>query len=177
MTDFMTRLALVGAAATAVAAAIAAAKCKIENGKCKMMESSSFDRKGQIHHSTFSIFNSKFSIHAAVFAFFAGVAVQYAGAKHGGTNAPPNGASPPQMVPSGGGNVELIMENVELQSMADFVSKMAIALKECGETSYWLELLVRTEYISQKEFSSIVKDCKELFALLTAIVKTSRRER
>ena len=62
------------------------------------MESSSFDRKGQIHHSTFSIFNSKFSIHTAVFAFFAGVAVQYAGAKHGGTNAPPNGASPPQMM-------------------------------------------------------------------------------
>ena len=106
-----------------------------------------------------------------MFAFFAGVAVQYAGAKHGGTNSPPNGASPPN------GNVELRMENVELQSKADFVSKMAIALKECGETSYWLELLVRTEYISQKEFSSIVKDCKELFALLTAIVKTSRRER
>lgn len=43
-----------------------------------------------------------------VFAFFAGVAVQYAGAKHGGTNAPPNGASPLN------GNVELKMENVEL---------------------------------------------------------------
>ena len=70
-----------------------------------------------------------------------------------------------------------VREAESAQSKADFVSKMAIALKECGETSYWLELLVRTEYISQKEFSSIVKDCKELFALLTAIVKTSRRER
>ena len=84
----MTRVALVGAAATAVA------KCKIENGKCKMMESSSFDRKGQIHHSTFSIFNSKFSIHTAVFAFFAMIATL--SALKGGTNAPPRS-----------GNVEL----------------------------------------------------------------------
>ena len=70
-----------------------------------------------------------------------------------------------------------VREAESAQSKADFVSKMAIALKECGETSYWLELLVRTEYISQKEFSSIIKDCEELFALLTAIVKTSRGER
>ena len=70
-----------------------------------------------------------------------------------------------------------VREAESAQSKADFVSKMAIALKECGETSYWLELLARTEYISQKEFSSIVKDCEELFALLTAIVKTSRRGR
>ena len=70
-----------------------------------------------------------------------------------------------------------VREAESAQSKADFVSKMAIALKECGETSYWLELLVRTEYISQKEFSSIAKDCEELFALLTAIVKTSRREK
>ena len=70
-----------------------------------------------------------------------------------------------------------VREANSAQSKADFVSKMAIALKECGETSYWLELLVRTEYISQKEFSSIATDCEELFALLTAIVKTARRER
>ena len=70
-----------------------------------------------------------------------------------------------------------VREAESAQSKADFVSKMAIALKECGETSYRLELLVRTEYISQTEFSSIAKDCEELFALLTAIVKTSRRER
>ena len=68
-----------------------------------------------------------------------------------------------------------VREAESAQSKADFVSKMAIALKECGETSYWLELLVRTGYISQKEFSSIVKDCEELFAILTAIVMTSRR--
>ena len=70
-----------------------------------------------------------------------------------------------------------VREAESAQSKADFTAKMSIALKECGETRYWLELLFRTEYISQLEFSSIAKDCGELFALLTAIVKTSRRMR
>ena len=34
------------------------------------------------------------------------------------------------------------------QSKADFVSKCSIALKECDETGYWLELLKRTDYLS-----------------------------
>ena len=101
----MTRLALIGAAVSFAAWAVAVAKLKMENGKWKMKD-----------RPQFSILHFKFSIHAAVFAFFAGVAVQYAGAKHGGTNAPPNGASPPQMVPPGGGNVELRIENVELRN-------------------------------------------------------------
>ena len=70
-----------------------------------------------------------------------------------------------------------VREAESAQSKADFTSKMSIALKECGETLYWLELLVRTESISQKEYASIGGDCDELFALLTAIVKTSRKER
>ena len=70
-----------------------------------------------------------------------------------------------------------VREAESAQSKADFTSKMSIALKECGETLYWLELLVRTESISQKEYASIGGVCDELFALLTAIVKTSRKER
>ena len=70
-----------------------------------------------------------------------------------------------------------VREAESAQSKADFTSKMSIALKECGETLYWLELLARTESISRKEYASIGGDCDELFALLTAIVKTSRKER
>ncbi len=36
------------------------------------------------------------------------------------------------------------------QSTADFAAKMTIALKEANETQYWLRLLHRTEYISEK---------------------------
>lgn len=35
---------------------------------------------------------------------------------------------------------------------ADFIAKMQIALKECYESEYWLELLNRTNYISGDEY-------------------------
>ena len=41
------------------------------------------------------------------------------------------------------------------QSTADFVSKMKIALKECFETEYWLELLNRSEYINNDDYKSL----------------------
>ena len=55
-----------------------------------------------------------------------------------------------------------------------FTAKMGIALSEAAETKYWLELLMRTEYLTKDEYESIVDDCKELERMLTSIVKTSR---
>ncbi len=54
----------------------------------------------------------------------------------------------------------------------DFEYKIYIALKEARETEYWLELLSRTEYISQKQYDSINSDCTELLKLLVSITKT-----
>ncbi|MBQ4433909.1 MAG: four helix bundle protein [Bacteroidales bacterium] len=70
-----------------------------------------------------------------------------------------------------------IHEGLQAQSKPDFISKMGIALKEASETSYWLNLLVRTEYISQKMFESLLTDCDELSRLLTAIIKSSRENK
>ena len=67
-----------------------------------------------------------------------------------------------------------VREAESAQSKADFVAKCSIALKECDETGYWLELLKRTEYISSAQYDSIESDRKELFALLTSIIKTSK---
>ena len=41
------------------------------------------------------------------------------------------------------------------QSRADFISKLEIALKECSETEYWLELLHRKEKINDELFCQI----------------------
>ena len=41
------------------------------------------------------------------------------------------------------------------QSYADFLSKMCIASKEANETSYWLRLLHRTDYINREQFESL----------------------
>ena len=67
-----------------------------------------------------------------------------------------------------------VREANSAQSKADFISKMSIALKECDETGYWLELLERTRYLSRDEYHSIEADCRELFAMLTAILKSAR---
>ena len=58
-------------------------------------------------------------------------------------------------------------------SKKDFLSKIYIALKEAKETKYWINLLYRTDYISEKEYNSIYPECIELIKLLTAITKTT----
>ena len=69
-----------------------------------------------------------------------------------------------------------IKEAIRGQSRADFIAKMNIALKEASETEYWLELLHETDYLNHRQFSSIYADCQELIRLLTAIIKSSRKE-
>ncbi len=59
--------------------------------------------------------------------------------------------------------------------LADFQSKMQIALKEADETEYWLELLKETDYISEKAADSMIADCEEMIRLIAAIVKTSKK--
>lgn len=58
-------------------------------------------------------------------------------------------------------------------SRKDFLAKMYIAFKECAETSYWLELLFSSDYITKKEYESIKTNCDELMKMLTAITKTT----
>ncbi len=65
-----------------------------------------------------------------------------------------------------------VREAVRAQSKPDFYSKMNIALKECSETEYWLELLYESGYITEGQFLSIYGDCKEITRILMAITKT-----
>ena len=57
------------------------------------------------------------------------------------------------------------------QSMADFSSKMYIALKEANETLYRLELLSRAEFLDTSHANSIIDSCKELVSMLVATTK------
>ena len=67
-----------------------------------------------------------------------------------------------------------VHEAESAQSRADFIAKLSIALKECRETEYWLELLRRTSSIGDGGHRSLDADRRELFALLTSILKTSK---
>ena len=62
-------------------------------------------------------------------------------------------------------------------SRSDFQAKIYIALKECAETLYWLELLRDTDYLSQAMFQSMYSDCEELRKILSATTKTLKERR
>ncbi len=68
-----------------------------------------------------------------------------------------------------------IREAVGGQSRGDFIAKLHISLKEIYECEYWLELLHRTNFLTQKEYESIAADCVELAKLLTRIIKSCKR--
>ncbi len=59
-------------------------------------------------------------------------------------------------------------------SRSDFLAKMYIALKECAESLYWLDLLHESEYLNEREFRSMNQDGEELRRMLSAITKSTR---
>ena len=67
-----------------------------------------------------------------------------------------------------------VRESKNAQSTADFINKLSIALKEADETAYWLELLFESDTIDKTMFNSLNDDTKELIALLTSIIKTTK---
>ena len=59
-------------------------------------------------------------------------------------------------------------------STKDYISKKSIALKECAETAYWLELLKETKYLDHELFTALDAKCKEILKLLLSTIKTLR---
>ena len=79
-----------------------------------------------------------------------------------------------QILRSGTGIGANVVEAQRAQSRADFHAKMSIAQKEASETEYWINLLSDAKYINDAEFESIMRDLRELLALLAVICKNSR---
>lgn len=67
-----------------------------------------------------------------------------------------------------------VREGLYAQSRKDFISKLNIALKEAGETDYWLEIIYSAEYFTAEEYKSLKADNDELLKLLTAIIKSTK---
>jgi four helix bundle protein len=59
-----------------------------------------------------------------------------------------------------------VREGQYAQSKKDFISKMNIALKEAGETDYWLDVIHSAGYFSDEEYTSLDSDNKELLRML-----------
>ena len=69
-----------------------------------------------------------------------------------------------------------IREAQNAESKADFIHKLGIAQKECDETTYWLELLKETDYLTDKEFESINSEATELLKMIRSAIITSKKK-
>ena len=57
---------------------------------------------------------------------------------------------------------------------SDFIAKLQIALKEANETSYWLLLLSKTNYIVPAEYDRLESLCRELRITLISSINTAK---
>ena len=81
-----------------------------------------------------------------------------------------------QLLRSGTAVGVLVREAQNAESKADFIHKLGIAQKECDETTYWLELLKETDYLTDKEFESINSEATELLKMIRSAIITSKKK-
>lgn len=80
-----------------------------------------------------------------------------------------------QLLKSGTSIGANVREALSAQSTADFIHKMSIALKECDETLYWLELLNMTDYMEKRRFDQLKTEANSLRKILSSIIITSKQ--
>jgi len=70
-----------------------------------------------------------------------------------------------------GANIE---EAIGGQSKNDFSSKLSIAYKEARESSYWIKLLEKSNYLTNTESQSLLGDLTEILKIIGKIQITIR---
>lgn len=76
-----------------------------------------------------------------------------------------------QLVRSGTSIGANIREAFYAHGRSDFIAKLQIALKECSESEYWLELLIESGYFEDK---TVLDQCIEIKKLLIASINTAK---
>ena len=56
----------------------------------------------------------------------------------------------------------------------DFIAKLQIALKECYETEYWLELFVKSEILNKDATIELYNQCGTIRRILIASINTAK---
>ena len=79
-----------------------------------------------------------------------------------------------QLVRSGTSVGANIREAFYAQSKADFIARLHIALKECAESEYWLELLLEGGYTDNR---IVLEHCVEVKKILIASINTAKNNK
>ena len=64
-----------------------------------------------------------------------------------------------------------IREAFYAHGKADFIAKLQIALKECSETEYWIELLLESGYYADH---ALLEQCIEVKRILISSLNTAK---
>ncbi len=67
-----------------------------------------------------------------------------------------------------------IREAFYAHGKADFIAKLQIALKECSETEYWIELIIESGYYNNK---TLLEKCIEIKRILIASLNTAKENK
>ena len=80
-----------------------------------------------------------------------------------------------QLIRSGTSVGANIREAFYAHGKADFIAKLQIALKECSESEYWLELLYRTDCIPEEKYKTLQNRCGTIRRMLIASINTTKK--
>ena len=70
-----------------------------------------------------------------------------------------------------------IHEATYASSTADFINKFHIALKECIETEYWLEILSGCNAISTEQTQTLLQACGIIRRMLVKSINTAKSQK
>lgn len=80
-----------------------------------------------------------------------------------------------QLIRSGTSIGANIHESKYAHGTADFIAKMQIALKECYESEYWLELLFKTNYLEEDKYKQLQNLCGSIRRMLISSINTVKK--
>ena len=67
-----------------------------------------------------------------------------------------------------------IAESKYAHGRADFIAKLEISLKETNETSKWLEMLWKSDYIGEARYKELNRKCSTIRFLMVKSITTAK---
>lgn len=70
-----------------------------------------------------------------------------------------------------------IAEAVNAESKVDFIHKLGISKKECGESMFWLKLLIKSKICTEDQIRPLLNNAEELLKMLRSSILTARNNK